>query len=71
MPRVASSAIATIAYDAVAEELHVTFHETGRYVYSRVPRGVYDAFMRAESKGAFFHEHIRDRYRHRHIEDDQ
>lgn len=62
MPSVSSSAIATIAHDPVTLTLRVTFHGSGTYTYDGVPRSVYEAFLRASSKGSFFNEHIRDRY---------
>lgn len=62
MPRVASSAIARVEYNAFARELLVVF-TTGRiYTYFGVSPEVYDQFGRALSKGAFFNLMIRDKY---------
>jgi hypothetical protein len=62
MPRVASSAIARIEYNAFERELLVVF-TTGRiYTYFGVSPEVYEQFGRASSKGAFFNLMIRDRY---------
>jgi hypothetical protein len=62
MPAVSSSAIASIDYDADTQALYVRFHESGQYIYSPVPEEVYDAFLSAGSKGAFFNDHIKDQY---------
>jgi KTSC domain len=63
MPEVVSRVIRRIAYDKARGELTVIFRETGTYVYAGVPPAVYDAFLAAPSKGAFFNESIRDQYR--------
>lgn len=60
MPLVASSAIWSVELDG--QVLVVTFTTGRRYAYVGVPQDVYDAFLAAESKGAFFNEHIRDSY---------
>lgn len=62
MPRVISSVIQRLAYDAERRQLHVIFHQTGAYTYFAVPPQVYQAFLAASFKGAFFNAHIRDRY---------
>ena len=64
MPYVISSAIRAVDYDGKRSRLLVVFRESGRYAYLNVPKGVYDAFLAAESKGSFFNEEIRDRYRY-------
>lgn len=40
--RIASSMIDRIAYDEEEGALSIWFRETGRYVYSNVPRAIYD-----------------------------
>lgn len=62
MPTVESSMIAAIAYDEAAGELYITFHESGTYTYFEVPKRVYDAFLKARSKGQFFNDRIKDEY---------
>jgi len=62
MPNVSSSAIARIEHDPVSLNLYITFHDSGTYTYYRVPRSIYEAFLRARSKGKFFNDYIRDRY---------
>lgn len=63
MPKVSSSAILRIDYEPGLRKLHVSFRETGDYTYYDVPRAIYEAFLNAPSKGTFFNEQIRDRYR--------
>jgi hypothetical protein len=60
---VKSSVIASLGYDRETNVLEVEFH-TGRvYQYFLIPPTVYEALKRAESIGAYFNRHIRDRYR--------
>lgn len=42
--------------------MYVTFRGSGTYTFCRVPQSVYQAFLRAPSKGSFYHDHIKDRY---------
>jgi hypothetical protein len=67
MPAVDSSAIYRISHDQDRRELTIVFRGTGDYVYEGVPRQVYEAFLAAPSKGAFFNRQIRDRYRYRRL----
>ena len=60
--RLSSSAIERIAYDESEELLSIWFRETGRYLYSGVPRAVYEALKRAPSAGRYFNESIKRRY---------
>lgn len=52
--RMRSSAIDRILYDEEARALSIWFRETGRYVYSDVPRAVYEGLKRAPSAGRYF-----------------
>jgi len=64
MPLVSSSAIDRIEYDPSRRLLSIWFRETGGpYAYYEVPPQVFDELLRADSKGAYFSDHIRDRYR--------
>lgn len=68
MPVLDSKALIAVHYDDDACELRATFRPRARtYVYRDVPREVYDALLAAESRGAFFNTHIRDRYAFREI----
>jgi hypothetical protein len=62
MPNVSSTAIQRIDYDAVSRHLWITFVAGNVYKYYDVPRGIYECFVRASSKGVFFNENIKDRY---------
>lgn len=48
-----SSNIEAIGYDDDAQELHVQFLCSAYYIYSGVPRFVFDDLMNAASKGSF------------------
>ena len=63
MPSVVSSAIAAIDYLADERTLIVTFTSARRYAYAGVSAGTYRAFLKADSKGGYFNDHIRDAYR--------
>lgn len=62
MPYVSSSAISRIEYDDNTRRLFITFQHGETYTYYGVPRHVYDAFLRAASKGRFYNDYIKDRY---------
>ena len=65
VPRLASvdsSSIAAIGYNAAERALWVQFVSGRIYRYDDVPKAVYEAFLRAESKGRYFNGAIRDRY---------
>lgn len=60
---VASTSLASIGYDAASQTLEVEFRSGALYRYLAVPAAVHREFMAAESKGRFFSQRIRDRYR--------
>jgi hypothetical protein len=60
--RLSSSAIVKVAYDEQAHVLSIWFRETGRYLYSEVPRPIYEALKKAPSPGRYFNECIKRRY---------
>ena len=62
-----STVIRNYSYDPETRELKITFVTGRRYVYDDVPQDVADAFKAAFSRGTFFNQHIRDRYRYREI----
>ncbi len=62
MISVSSSAIAAIGYEGGT--LAVLFHTSDTvYVHHGVPYEVFDRFLRAGSKGAFYNYFIRGKYR--------
>jgi hypothetical protein len=58
---VLSSALKSVGYRGGLLEIEVASGEVYRYL--DVPRDVFVEFMRAESKGSFFNERIRDSFR--------
>lgn len=59
-----STVIRNMHYDAGKRILSIWFVPSGnRYDYEAVPPQTYAAFRTASSKGRFFNEFIRDRYR--------
>lgn len=62
-----STVIRLISYDEVSQRLSVTFVTGRRYLYERVPKHIYEAFVRAPSLGTFFNSEIRDFYEYREI----
>jgi hypothetical protein len=62
MIAVESAAIAAVGYDGYY--LYVQFHRSEKiYTHPGVPETVFHALMDAESKGTFYNEKIRGRYR--------
>ena len=62
MVYVSSTAISDIRYDAVTQQLHVTFHHGGTYTHCGVPASVHERFLRASSKGGFYNDVLKGRY---------
>ena len=68
MPFLQSAALRSVFYDEICHTLRATFRDTGRtYIYEGVPQELYDRLMFADSVGAFFNRHIRDRFRFREV----
>ena len=57
-----SSLINRIVYDEDARTLAVTFRDARRYIYSGVPRTVYDAFKKAASAGSVFNDTVKGHF---------
>lgn len=55
-----SSSLDSVGYEG--NVLEVRFRNGGVYRYFDVPERMYSLLMGADSKGAFFNRHIRDRY---------
>lgn len=58
-----SSVIRHYVYDAAGRRLDILFVSGRRYSYHDVPPEIADAMGAAPSKGSYFNEMIRDRYR--------
>ena len=65
---VVSSSITTIAYVLDTNLLEVEFRHGASYQYFAVPSATFDAFLVANSKGAYFNQHIKGRYPFRRID---
>lgn len=65
---VTSSLIRSVSYRTDAT-LTVHFHSGTVYRYFTVPRTIVEAFLAAPSKGAYFHDHIRDCFPYQRIAD--
>ena len=65
MVRVESEAIREIEWDSATQTLTVRFTDGDWYSYFEVPEQLYRDFLRAESRGVFFQEHVRDAFEYR------
>lgn len=65
---VSSSVIARARYDAETSSLDITFQSGKIYRYARVPAGVYEDLLAANSKGTFFNDQIRGRFEYAEID---
>jgi hypothetical protein len=57
-----STILAAAAYDAHSERLQLAFRDRTIYQYFGVPADVYEALLRAPSKGRYFNLAIRGRF---------
>jgi hypothetical protein len=63
MTPVRSTLLSAAGYDLEAKVLFLRFvSHSALYAYQGVEKDIYDALLKAESKGAFFHENILDRF---------
>ena len=63
MVYVQSTAIEQLGYDPGQKVLRATFRGSGKtYAYQGVPQDIYDALLFADSLGAYFNAHVRDRF---------
>jgi len=62
MIRVHSTAIRAIGYDPETSKMKIAFITSGTYTYCRVPPTLFEAFLKASSKGIFYKKHIAKRY---------
>lgn len=59
---VESDVIHAIGYDEDVSVMEVIFNSGQIYQYRNVPRQVFEQFLRAESKGNYFQNNIRDEF---------
>jgi KTSC domain len=60
--RLASSMIERVQYDEDARELMICFRTGRRYIYSAVPRAIFEALRSAGSAGRVFNLFIRGKF---------
>lgn len=60
---VESSFISAVAYFPLAGVLEIKLKSGNKYTFMDVPQDVYDAFIKAPSKGVFFNKVIRRDYK--------
>jgi hypothetical protein len=60
---VKSSSIRSVGYDDSSSLLEIEFNNGGIYQYLTVPKSAYDSLIAAASKGKYFDQLIKDRYR--------
>lgn len=60
---VRSSAISDIGYDPATRRMKIRFKQGDTYDFCRVPLNVFEGFLAASSKGAYYDRYIRDRYK--------
>lgn len=57
-----SSNVEAIGYDDYTQQLHVQFVSSGLYIYSDVPRFVFEDLLNAPSKGSFINREVKGVY---------
>jgi hypothetical protein len=60
---VVSSLLSSIRY-SIDATLELEFRSGAIYRYFAVPQAVFQGLIAAESKGAYFNRHVRNRFRH-------
>ncbi len=63
MIRVSSSAMDAIGYDPKLQRMYIMFHQGDTYTFCRVPQMIFDGLLAAHSKGRYYDQHIKDRYK--------
>jgi KTSC domain len=58
-----SSAISAIGYNSADLHLKIKFVQGHTYYFCRVPQSVFARLYRAKSKGVYYNDHIKDRYK--------
>ncbi|MCY0389863.1 KTSC domain-containing protein [Robbsia sp. Bb-Pol-6] len=60
---VRSSAVSAVGYDALSMRMRIRFVEGRSYDFCGVPPSIYQGLLNSFSKGSYYNQHIRDRYR--------
>lgn len=58
-----SSSISGVDYNALTKVFIVCFNNGGEYIFYNFPESVFNDFMTSPSKGAFFNNHIKGKYK--------
>lgn len=59
---VKSSNLSQVGYDSETSKLHVAFIGGTVYIYSDVPRNIYEEIIVAPSAGKYFHQNVKNKY---------
>jgi hypothetical protein len=62
MVSVNSSAMEAVGYDPTTRRMKIQFSSGKTYDFCGVPEHIHSGLMRAASKGAYYNDHIKDRY---------
>ncbi len=60
--KVKSSNITSIDYNEKEQILIIEFIGGGKYIYNKLPKDIYNSFIKAESKGKFFFKNIKGKF---------
>ena len=66
---VVSKVFNSVAYDSGKHQLYLRFHSGKVYRYFDFLEDQYDEFLAAESKGKYFADHIREKFRYEEVRD--
>jgi hypothetical protein len=64
---VQSSDLKSVGYETATRILTIEFNSGGIYDYLEVPSSIHEGLMHASSKGKYFHQNIKDRYKFRRV----
>lgn len=64
---VSSSNLRSVGYDEESRTLEIEFHSGGVYEYYDVPAETFRELVQADSRGGYFHDHVRGEYDYRQI----
>ncbi len=62
MIRVHSTAMSAVGYDEQTMRMKITFQQGETYDFCGVPSHIFEGLLRAASKGAYYNDHIKDRF---------